>query len=402
MRLPRQILSNPLWSKLPWKRRGLLPLLGFVGMLGLLEAARSGFFWAYLSYSRYDLGLTQLVIGTAWTVHALTETFSRSLGGYVAQRLGLSPTMLASAGVGLLTLLLVANYPSVWMLWGMSALWGFTYSALWPGLMTLASRIAREGREGRALAFTSSLVLPFAGFGTFATGFLVQRNPDWAYTALLGALGGAVLIGLTLIRFREPVVTQKQELYPWQKLLTFLPAAFGQTFAPAMLSLHIIKFADKQLGLGVLELSGVIAVGAAIAFTGIGWLGRIADRQGPKIPLVLGMCCLSVAFFWVAQKPSLAEMFGVAVLGGVGFALFTPSWNALVVRLLPQQNRAAIWGTLLTAEGLGTATGPAMGGLLWNTFGPTAPFYGGAAVFVLLALFYLLTLRGMVWKSSAN
>jgi hypothetical protein len=43
-----------------------------------------------------------------------------------------------------------------------------------------------------------------------------------------------------------------------------------------------------------------------------------------------------------------------------------------------------------------------MGGLLWNTFGPTAPFYGGAAVFVLLALFYVLALRGMVWKSSAS
>lgn len=395
-------LSKQLWSKLPWKRRGVLPLLGFVLTLGLLEASRSGFFWAYLSYSRYDLGLSQLVIGTAWTIHALTETFSRSLGGYIAQRLGLTLTMLASGVAGLLTLLLVAHYPSAWMLWGTSLLWGFTFSALWPGLMTLTSRIARGGREGRALAFTSSLVLPFSGAGTFLTGFLVQRNLDWAHNALLIALGASVLIGLSLIRYREPVATYKQELYPWQKLLTFLPAAFGQTFAPAMLSLLIIKFADKELGLRVLELAAVIGVGGLIAFVGIGWFGRIADRQGPRVPLVLGMICLSAAFLWVAQKPGFAEMFVVAVLAGVGFALFMPSWNALVVRLLPQQNRAAIWGTLLTAEGLGTATGPAVGGLLWNTFGPTAPFYGGAAVFVLLALFYVLSLRGMVWKSSVS
>ncbi|KIX84520.1 MFS transporter [Thermus filiformis] len=380
------------------KQHQALSILGFALTLGLLEASRSGFFWAYLVYSHQEAGLSPVIIGTAWTIHALTDTFSRSLGGYLVQRLGLPLFMAGASAAGWIALWLAAHHPGVWTLWGSSLVWGLTFSALWPGLMTMASRIAPQGREGRTLAFTGLLVLPFSGVGTLLTAFLAQRNLDLAYNGLTSFLATSALMSLVLVRYREPILPRKGELYPWRKLLVFLPAAFGQTFAPAMVAPLLIKFADEELGLKVPELAKVIGVGGVVALMGIAWLGRIADRRGPKLPLILGMTFLGAALVWLGQKPSLTEVFLLAVLVGVGFALFLPSWNALVVRLLPEQNRAAVWGTLMMVEGLGSATGPAVGGLIWSLYGPIPVFYSAAAIFILLAVFYSVTLRREAWK----
>lgn len=73
--------------------------------------------------------------------------------------------MTLAAATGLLALLLTPRADSAWILWTLGALWGLTFSSLYPGLMTLASRIARPGMDARALAFTLSLVMPWVGLG---------------------------------------------------------------------------------------------------------------------------------------------------------------------------------------------------------------------------------------------
>lgn len=223
--------------------------------------------------------------------------------------------------------------------------------------------------------------------------FLVPKDIQAAYAALLIGQGLVILLSLPLLSFREKIPLPKQEYYPWRQLALFIPAAFGQTFAPAIVSQLIQKFATAELRLGFLELGSVILLGGAVAFSSMGWLGRIPDRRGPKAPLILGLFLMSVTMLLVAQKPSFPQLLAVAVLGGIGFALFVPSWNALVVKVLPQNNRAAIWGTLMMIEAWGTAAGPSVGGILWSTLGVAAPFYASAAAFLAVAVFYLFAIR---------
>ena len=156
---------------LPWRREGLSALLRLILVVGLLEGVRSGYFAGLLPfYAPEHLGLGPAAFTLAFTLHQLAENLSKAAGGLLAERLGYGLTVTLAAATGLLALLLTPRADSAWILWTLGALWGLTFSSLYPGLMTLASRIARPGMDARALAFTLSLVMPWVGLGLVGVG----------------------------------------------------------------------------------------------------------------------------------------------------------------------------------------------------------------------------------------
>lgn len=101
---------------------------------------------------------------------------------------------------------------------------------------------------------------------------------------------------------------------------------------------------------------------------------------------------------WLGFASTLAEVAFLALVAGFGYSLFMPGWNGFLAKNLPQENRAAIWGGLMTVEGLGVALGPAVGGVLWELFGLRAPFLVGGSLFLALGLFYALVFRRGRWN----
>jgi MFS family permease len=386
---------------LPWARDGLSPLVRLILAVGLMEGVRSGYFAGFLPFYAPDtLNLGPAIFTLAYTLHHLADHLSKSPGGLLAERIGFGLALSMAASVGLLSLLLTPWAQAAWVLWTLGLLWGLFMSPLYPGLMTYASRIAVPGREARALSFTLTLVLPWVGIGLVGVGQVTARHPEAGLTVLLFAQGTALALALSLLRFRIPVPPKTRERYPLSRLLLFLPAAFGQTFAPALVSLFLLRFAKDGLGLEPLEVGGLLLLGGGLAFGLLPFTGRMVDKRGYRLSLILGLALLGGVMLRLAQGPSLAEVFLLAALGGLGFSLFMPGWNGLLARNLPQENRAAIWGSLMTVEGLGVALGPVVGGALWEAFGPHIPFLVGGFIFLGLSLFYFyaLALRRFTWN----
>lgn len=384
---------------LPWAREGLSILFRLILTVGLMEGVRSGYFAGLLPfYAPENLNLGPTAFTLAYTLHQLSENFFKTFGGLLAERVGFGLTLSLAAFVGLLALLLTPLAQGAWLLWSLGLLWGLSMSTLYPGLMTYASRIAVPGKEARALSFTLTLVMPWVGIGLVGVGQVAARHPEAGLTVLLFAQGTALALALSLFRFRIPLPPKTQERYPLGRLLFFLPAAFGQTFAPALVSLFLLRFAKESLGLEPLGLGGILLLGGGLAFGLLPLTGRLVDRKGYRLALVLGLALLGGVMLRLALGPSLAEVFLLAALGGLGFSLFMPGWNGFLAKNLPQENRAAIWGSLMTVEGLGVALGPVVGGALWEAFGLQAPFLAGGGIFLGLSLFYALVLRRGRWS----
>ncbi|MFM9420539.1 MFS transporter [Thermus scotoductus] len=384
---------------LPWAREGLFVFLRLVLAVGLMEGVRSGYFAGLLPfYAPEHLGLGPATFTLAFTLHQLSENLSKTFGGLLAERVGFGRTVTLAAVIGLLALLLTPKAHAGWLLWGIAILWGLTMSTLYPGLMTLASRIAVPGREARALSFTLTLVMPWVGIGLVGVGQVAQKEPEAALTLLLAAQGVTLLLALSLFPFRIPIPQKAREPYPLKRLLFFLPAGFGQTFAPALVSLFILRYAKEELALEPIALGGLLLLGGGLAFGLLPFTGRQVDRRGYRFALVSGLLLLALVMARLAFTPSPGELALLAALGGLGFSLFLPGWNGFLARNLPEENRAAIWGGLMTVEGLGVALGPAVGGLLWETLGIKAPFLAGSATFLLLSLFYTVLFWRMRWN----
>ena len=392
MRLKIQRLS-------PWRLKGLSAVARLILAWGLLEGVRNGFYAGYLAIHGGNLGYTLAVIGTAWSIHLLSDSFSKSLGGYLSQRWGMGIVTLVGGATGLLALLITSHTQSPLLLFGLSLVWGISLSAIFPGLLTLSSQVAVQGREGRAVTLTNMLTAPWTGLGVFGIGFLTKVDPELALSILEWLQVAVMLIGLSLIFRPERVRPPRQELYPWRRLLLFIPAAFGQTFAPALFSFYILKYA-QSLGLSIFWIAVLVVVGGVISTVLLIWTGRHADRKSPRELLIVGLLLIGLAMFGLGLKPGLPVLLPLAVIAGVGFGCFGPAWNALVVRLLPENNRAAAWGTLMTVEGLGHATGPAVGGVLAAAIANNAPFIAGGTIMLLLSMFYVVALWRPWWTSQ--
>ncbi|MDR7393042.1 MAG: MFS transporter, partial [Armatimonadota bacterium] len=77
---------------------------------------------------------------------------------------------------------------------------------------------------------------------------------------------------------------------------------------------------------------------------------------------------------------------------GLGYATMLPAWNALLMDLLPPARRATLLGLAMSVEGAGVALGTALGGVLWDAVGPSAPFHAAGLFLFLVAVNYLMLL----------
>jgi MFS transporter, DHA1 family, tetracycline resistance protein len=114
-------------------------------------------------------------------------------------------------------------------------------------------------------------------------------------------------------------------------------------------------------------------------------LGALSDRFGRRPLLLWSLLGLGVHFLLLALAPSLAWMFVARVLGGTAGASFAVA-NAYASDVTSAERRAAAFGLIGAAFGLGFIFGPMIGGLL-GAADLRLPFYAAAGLSLLNAAY---------------
>src|SRR3989454_6058466 len=177
---------------------------------------------------------------------------------------------------------------------------------------------------------------------------------------------------------------------PWLAELTaILGFSFAFPFLPLFLHQELHIPGGPQLSFWTGITGG--ATGLALAFTAPVW-GRLADRYGRKPMLVRAMVGggISVGLMGLAQSAlQLTVLRGIqgASSGTVAAA------TALVATETPAPHLAWALGILSSAISLGSAVGPAAGGLATNFIGLPVIFLAGGAMLLLAAIPVLFVVR---------
>jgi len=152
----------------------------------------------------------------------------------------------------------------------------------------------------------------------------------------------------------------------------------------------IVSLGHTDLAHATLIGGWMLAAFALAQFVAGPILGNLGDRYGRRPVLVAAMIAFSLDYALMAGAPSLAWLFLGRVIAGAAGASYGPA-GAVIADVTPPEQRAAGYGLLGAAFGLGFIVGPALGGLVAH-WGPRAPFALAAALAALNAVAMLLFL----------
>jgi DHA1 family tetracycline resistance protein-like MFS transporter len=133
---------------------------------------------------------------------------------------------------------------------------------------------------------------------------------------------------------------------------------------------------DAASGAAIYGVFG--SVWAAMQFVFSPVIGSLSDRFGRRTVVLLSNVGLGLDYVLMAVAPSLAWLFVGRVISGITSSSFSAA-SAYVVDVTPPDQRAARFGLLGAAFGVGFTVGPTVGGLL-GSVNLRAPFWGAAAL----------------------
>ncbi len=103
-------------------------------------------------------------------------------------------------------------------------------------------------------------------------------------------------------------------------------------------------------------------------------VGRLSDRFGKKLFLLLGLLMYVVAAAGYLWAPGYRELFLFRLVSGVGAAMVVPTAYAYIGDLTPRGREGRYMGVFNIAMVAGYGLGPTLGGLIYDGYGMHAAF----------------------------
>ncbi|MGA9406664.1 MAG: TCR/Tet family MFS transporter [Bacteroidota bacterium] len=119
-------------------------------------------------------------------------------------------------------------------------------------------------------------------------------------------------------------------------------------------------------------------------------LGALSDQYGRRRVILISCFGLGVDYIFMATAPTLWLLFIGRIISGITGASFTAA-GAYIADVTPPEKRAAGFGMIGAAWGLGFVLGPALGGIL-GCIDTRLPFWVAAGLTLLNAMYGLLVL----------
>ncbi len=139
------------------------------------------------------------------------------------------------------------------------------------------------------------------------------------------------------------------------------------------------------------EIIGVFATAwALMQFFCSPLLGMLSDRIGRRPVILISNAVSAIDYAIMALAPNLWWLFAGRVLSGIATSNISAA-SAYIADVTPPEKRAAAFGMIGSAFGLGFVIGPAIGGLVGNS-NPRLAFWAAAAAALLNTLYGLVVL----------
>ncbi len=390
-------------------------IVGAGGLLGCVAIGAMFSLPVFLRPIAQDTGWSVTGVSTAMTIAFVTLAVGSLAWGSLSDRIG--PRAVVLAGSVLLVVgLVLASLSKSLLVFQLTfgILVGGSIAAIFAPMMACVTGWFETQRSLAVSLVSAGMGMAPMTMSPLAA-WLVSNN-DWR-TALLiiAALAAAIMIPVSFLVRRPPALvgegappvpgedaapemTRGQALRSPQFIILMLTNFFccathsGPIF-------HTVSYAvtcgiPLILAVSIYSVEGLAGLGGRVAF------GLLGDRYGAKRILVVGL--LVQAFGALAYLPvrELGTFYAVAALFGFIYAGVMPLYSVIARENFPLPMMGMVIGGMAMAGGLGMASGPVAGGLIYDSFASYAWMFIGAFILGIGAFLIALTFKPFPKKQS--
>jgi DHA1 family tetracycline resistance protein-like MFS transporter len=137
---------------------------------------------------------------------------------------------------------------------------------------------------------------------------------------------------------------------------------------------------------------------AGMQFLFAPFIGNLSDRFGRRPVLILSLVAIGIDYTITGFAPTIGWLFLARLLSGAAGGSYS-TVNAYVADISPPEKRAANFGLIGAAFGLGFIIGPLLGGF-FGQYGPRVPFFVSAGLAFTNALYGFIVLKETLPKAD--
>ncbi|MEJ2216821.1 MAG: MFS transporter [Gemmatimonadota bacterium] len=183
-----------------------------------------------------------------------------------------------------------------------------------------------------------------------------------------------------------------------------LADALGNSILFVLLPLFVARLAHAESALPEPIVVGALISAYGFVNAGIQPLtGAWADHMNRRKPLIVGgLLIMAVATLSFAWARNLGLLFGIRLFQGVGVAMTVPTSMALMTTATARRSRGGSMGIYTTGRMIGLASGPILGGFLYDHLGFEPSFYIAAGLLLLGAILVHLWVNEVPAKTETH
>jgi MFS family permease len=352
------------------------------GLLGCVAFGAMFSLPVFLRPVAQDTGWSITGVSAAMTIAFVTMALGSFAWGSLSDRLGpravvLTGSVLLAASLAALskTTSLVAFQLIFGILVGLGA------AAIFAPLMACVTGWFDTHRSLAVSLVSAGMGMAPMTMSPFAA-WLVTHN-DWRTSLLvIAAVVAAVMIPVSFLVRRPPALVARGAATPAAedepqmsvgqalKSPQFIVLVMTNFFCCATHSgpiFHTVSYAvtcgiPLIAAVSIYSMEGLAGLGGRVAF------GLLGDRFGAKRILVIGLLVQALAALPYVYARSLGTFYAVAALFGFVYAGVMPLYSVIARENFPLRMMGTVIGGSAMAGGLGMATGPVAGGLIYDYF----------------------------------
>jgi PPP family 3-phenylpropionic acid transporter len=355
-----------------------------------------------------SIDISPVVLGSMLSVAMFGMAIGETGWGWLADRTGIRVAMIAGtffSGFSVLLFVFTQNVPAIFCIF---FLWGFLRSAVFGPGRGYIGTAAPPLKKATFMAFSAVMFSASRSLGALPSGFLVDSLGYHSvfYTSLGVSLVGGVIV-LNGLRQR-PVTAGKVQsddastsIEPPVKFnlfsitpqcavtaLRFLAMGSMVTFLP-LLATQVIGVDVIMVGV-LFTISGLVNVLLAVP------MGMLADRFGKRAMMIHGLIVSAGATVGIAFASSFTWLVIFVILNSIGMVMFSPAALGLLSDSVPPHRQSTAMGFYGgVCENIGIIGGSALGGIIWDIWGPKPTFFMGALTSGLAAIVCLILVKNV-------